>query len=155
MNYIYCECGGRTAQGTSLVKFCSSCGEPFVKTAAVAANPKPPIPAPSIVSKKKNPRYEPDEDEDDEDDLTDAEDDTDGDEEEARQRVRQNVDLSNNPLQVEVFSPKIIDINQLAGTRKDVVPVNKINVREQSKSKISKKEFEKQWRDEAGTFRKK
>lgn len=159
MNYLYCsDCGGRTVQGPSLVKFCSVCGEPFVKTASIIP-PKPAAPSTPLLAKKKKKRPEPEEEYEEDDDLEDVEDDIDDDddydEEEARERVRSKINLEDNPLIVEVKSPKVLDINQLAGTRKKVVPVNKINVREKSNAKLSKKEFEKQWKDEAGTARRK
>lgn len=152
MNYIYCECGGRTVQGSSIVKFCAHCGSPFVKTNSVAAQ------TPALTTKaqkKKRPILppEPEYDEDDELDDDDIEDTEDDDEEEAR--TVPDIDLTNNPLSIEVNGPRKINVNDLAGTREKIVPVDKINVREQTKKKESKKDFIKNLQKEGGTLRKK
>lgn len=146
-NFAYCDCGAKTAQIGIVAKFCSSCGQPFIKTETAKTVPPPPSYHKSF--KKGKIEIDPEDDEIEDEDIEEID-------EETRAQIRQNVDLSNNPFSVEVSRPQKLKISDIArgNGKKKPAPVNQMNIREQTKTKQSKKEFLKEWQAEAGTSRK-
>ncbi len=152
MTFLYCDCGARTVQGPTIAKFCSGCGQPFVKTST--AEIKKPAIIPAAQPKKRRPVYiEPDEP-DENDEIEDENDDDFEIDEDTKAAIRAQAASEPNPLEVEISGPHTVKISDLAKGSK-VVPVNKMNLRGTKPKKISDAEFEREWQAEAGTSRRK
>lgn len=156
MQYLYCDsCGGRTAQTATLAKFCSACGEPFVKMTQATTKPHPGIiAAGKALNKNKKRRVieEPDDVEDDDDDI-EGEEDYGFDDDEDRASTIEPISASeiDQYVEIDVSPSKPLAIQDIARGSENSKPTP---FKTAKAPKISKKDFQKQWEKEAGTSRK-
>lgn len=161
-NFVYCECGARTVKGSTTVNFCPTCGAPFNKTNkiikapiekkvfnnnfTIVANQETATPESKIIqafkAKKQNKIIA----------REDIDNDDDGDDTDSGESVNSMPEITENPFLLQVEKAHGIKIGDIAGSKTELIPINKMNLRP-APPKKTRKQFLEEFKAEAGTLR--